>query len=326
METKIQSTGNAAKLQRWGYVFIFPFILIYVIFHMYPLLYTFALSFMENVGGVRPEFEFRGLANFSRLVGERQFWLALRNTFIIWGMNFIPQLGLALLLSIWLSDIRLNLKLRGPFRAIIYMPNLLAATAVAMLFRNLFGQDGPAQAPVNQFLLSFVPMEERGVGMAIDFFRSPWLTRGITAFIQFWMWYGHTVILLMAGITSISTTYFEAARIDGANSWQTTWRITLPLLRPIMLFILVTSMIGGMQMFEIPFLLTDMRGGPDFSIRTVIVFMYNVGFQAHDHTFAAAVSVGIFVITFILAVIIFFLMRDRSDVSRRDLGKTRRVS
>jgi multiple sugar transport system permease protein len=118
----------------------------------------------------------------------------------------------------------------------------------------------------------------------------------------------------MAGITSISSTYFEAAKIDGASSWQTVRFITLPLLRPIMLFILVTSMIGGMQMFEIPFLITDMRGGPDFSIRTNMVYMYNVGFQGvNDRAYAAAISVGVFLITMVLAAIIYMFMRDRSD-------------
>jgi len=321
MGMKINSVGNAARLQRWGYFFVLPFIVVYVFFHLYPTFYTFFLAFTD-AGGMRRTINVVGLDNFVRLVQDTQFWNALRNTFIIWMWNFIPQLGMALLLSIWLSDIRLNLKCRGPFRAIIYMPNLLAATSVALLFRSLFGFDGPAQAPINQFLFplgihSFREVSGEIVPSAIDFFRSVSLTRGIVAFIQFWMWYGHTVILLMAGITSISSTYFEAARIDGASSWQMTWRITLPLLRPIMLFILVTSMIGGMQMFEIPFLITDMRGGPDFSIRTNMVYMYNVGFQGvNDRAYAAAISVGVFIITLVLATIIYFFMRDRSDLKK----------
>jgi len=326
METKIRSVGNAARLQRWGYFFVLPFIVVYAFFHLYPTFYTFFLAFTD-AGGMRRNINVVGFQNFVRLVQDTQFWNALRNTFIVWGMNFVPQLGLALLLSIWLSDTRLNLRLRGPFRAIVYMPNLLAATSVALLFRSLFGFEGPAQAPVNQFLFplgihTYREVAGELVPSAIDFFRGVALTRGITAFIQFWMWYGHTVILLMAGITSISNTYFEAARIDGASSWQTTLRITLPLLRPIMLFILVTSMIGGMQMFEIPFLLTDMRGGPDFSIRTNMVYMYNVGFQGvNDRAYAAAISVGVFLITLVLAAVIYLFMRDRDDVAKKGRRK-----
>jgi len=319
---KIQSTGNAAKLQRWGYFFILPFIVVYAIFSLYPTFYTFFLAFTD-AGGLRRTINVVGLENFARLIQDSQFWGALRNTFILWGLNFTPQIGLAFLLSIWLSDYRLNLKLRGPFRAIIYMPNLLAAASVALLFRSLFGWP---QGPINQLLFpmgihSWTERAGEVVPEAINFFRSVALTRGIVAFIQFWMWYGHTVILLMAGITSISTTYFEAARIDGANSWQTTWRITLPLLRPIILFVLVTSMIGGMQMFEIPFLLTGMRGEPDFSIRTNMVYMFNIGFQGvNDRAYAAAISVGVFFITMILALIIFFFLQDRSDISKKKGG------
>jgi len=319
---KARPIGYTARLQRWGYFFVLPFVVVYAVFHLYPVLYTFLLAFTD-AGGLRQTFDFVGLANFERLVQDPQFWGALRNTFIMWGWNFVPQIGFALFLSIWLSDLRLNLKLRGPFRAIVYMPNLLAAASVAMLFRSLFAWP---QGPINQFLfpLGIHDWTERAgelVPEAIQFFRSVPLSRGIVAFIQFWMWYGHTLILLMAGITSISSTYFEAARIDGANLWQTTLRITLPLLRPIMLFILVTSMIGGMQMFEIPFLLTDMRGAPNFMIRTNIVYVYNVGFQGvNDRAYAAAISVGIFLITLVLAVFIYFLMRDRSEQGKKRGG------
>jgi len=309
-----QSVGNASRLQRWGYFFVLPFIIVYAIFSLYPTFYTFFLAFTD-IGGLRRTFNIVGFNNFVRLIADTQFWSALRNTFIIWGLNFVPQLGLALLLSIWLSDMRLNLKLRGPFRAIVYMPNLFTAASVALLFNSLFGWP---QGPINQILVQEMAVLDEGV----NFFRSVPLTRGIVAFIQFWMWYGHTIILLMAGITSIPSTYFEAARIDGASAWQTTWRLTLPLLRPIMLFILVTSMIGGMQMFEIPFLMTDMRGGPDFSIRTNMVYMYNIGFQGvNDRAYAAAISVGVFIITSILAVIIFFSLQDRSDLSKKRGGK-----
>ena len=319
---KTRLIGNEARLQRWGYFFVLPFVVVYLVFHFYPTVYTFFLAFTD-AGGLRRTVNVVGLDNFTRLVGDTQFWGSLRNTFIMWGMNFVPQIGLALLLSVWLSDSMLNLKLRGPFRAIVYLPNLLTAASVAMLFRSLFNFP---QGPINQILfpLGIHGWTERAgeiVPEAINFFRTAGLSRGIVAFIQFWMWYGHTIILLMAGITSISSTYFEAARIDGANSWQTTWRITLPLLRPIMLFILVTSMIGGMQMLEIPFLLTDMRGAPNFSIRTNMVYVYNIGFQGvNDRAYAAAISVGVFFITLILALVIFFFLQDRGDLNRKKGG------
>jgi len=241
----------------------------------------------------------------------------VQNTFIMWGLNFAPQLGIALILSIWLSDLRLNLKAKGLFRAVIYMPNLLTAASVALLFRSLFGYP---LGPVNQFLNGLglyreVVRDGQVVQEAFNFFRNVSASRGIVAFIQWWMWYGHTVIMLMAGITSISASLYESAVVDGANSRQTTWYITLPMLRPMMLYILVTSMIGGMQMLDIPFLLTDMRGAPDFKIRTTSVYLYNMAFQGrNDYAYAAAISIGVFLITIVLALIIFFFLQDRSEL------------
>ncbi len=317
---KQKTIGNETRVNRWGYLFVLPFVLVYLIFSLYPTFYTFMLAFTD-LKGLRVDFKFAGLINFVKLFSDQYFWGAVGNTFIIWGMNFLPQLGLALILSIWLSDIRLKLKCKGFFRAVIYMPNLLTAASVALLFRSLFGWP---QGPINQFLnrtlglYQTVELDGQLVQQAFNFFRSVPATRGIVAFIQWWMWYGNTVIMLMAGITSISASLYESAVVDGANSRQTTMYITLPMLRPMMLYILVTSMIGGMQMFDIPFLLTDMRGGPDFKIRTSIVYMYNMAFQGrNDYSYAAAISIGVFVITVALAMIIFFFLQDRSDLKKK---------
>ena len=204
------------------------------------------------------------------------------------------------------------------------MPNLLTAASVALLYRSLFGYP---IGPVNQFLqkLDLYAIVERDgqiVREAFNFFRYVSASRGIVAFIQWWMWYGHTVIMLMAGITSISASLYESAVVDGASSRQTTWYITLPMLRPMMLYILVTSMIGGMQMLEIPFLLTDMRGAPDFKIRTTNVYLYNMAFQGvNDYAYAAAISIGVFVITIVLALGIFLFMQDRSDLKKKAVTK-----
>ena len=311
--------GTEQRINRWGYFFVLPFVLVYFIFNFYPTIYTFGLSF-SNLKGLSQDSDFVGLQNFSKLIRDPYFWGAVKNTFIIWAINFAPQLGVALILSIWLSDIRLKLKGKSLFRAVIYMPNLLTAASVALLFRSLFAYP---IGPVNQFLQQnlgiFREVVRDGVVVreAFNFFRDVTASRFIVAFIQWWMWYGHTVIMLMAGITSISTSLYESAVVDGANSRQTTWYITLPMLRPMMLYILVTSMIGGMQMFDIPFLLTDMRGGPDFKIRTTSVYLYNMAFQGrNDYAYAAAIAIGVFIITITLALIIFFFLQDRSDLKQ----------
>ena len=313
-------SGMERRRNRWGYFFVAPFVIVFLIFSLYPTIYTFVLSF-SDLRGLRSDFSIVGVDNYAKLVTDPYFWGAVGNTFIMWGWNFIPQLGVALLLAILLSDIRLNLKGRGFFRALVYMPNLLTAASVALLFRSLFGYP---VGPVNQFLqsLGFYSETVRADGTvvreAFNFFRNVAISRGIVAFIQWWMWYGHTLIMLMAGITSISTSLYESAVVDGANTRQTTLYITLPLLRPMMLYILVTSLIGGMQMLDIPFLLTDMRGAPDFKIRTMAVYVYNIAFQGrNDYAYAAAISVGMFIITLVLALVTYFFVQDRSDLKRK---------
>jgi multiple sugar transport system permease protein len=333
--------GQEARTNRWGYIFVAPFVVVFCIFNLYPTLYTFILSF-SDLQGLSSDFQFVGLKNFARLIQDNQFWGALANTFIIWGINFTPQLGIALLLAIWLSDTRLDLAGRGLFRAIVYMPNLLTAVSVAMLFKSLFGWGGHAIAPVNQVLYPLgisanvvvdgvqqfdIQITETGViatpiKEAINFFRIVPFTRSLVAFIQWWMWYGNTLIILMAGITAIPASLYEAAMIDGANSRQTTWYITLPLLRPIMLFILVTSAIGGMQMFDIPFLLTDGWGTPNRSILTTTMYQYNMAFGrgSNNYAYGAAISIGIFVVTIVLSLLFFFFLQDRSDLKKQKGG------
>ncbi len=261
-----------------------------------------------------------GGENFVTLVKDKYFWGSVGNTFIMWLFNFAPQLGIALLFAIWFTDPRMHLKGKNTFRALFYMPNLLTAASVAILFKSLFGYPN---GPINQFLYglgihSWRLEDGKPVEDAIQFFRSiPW-SRGIVSFIQWWLWCGQTLIMLMAGITSISPSLYESAVVDGANQGQQTFYITLPLLRPMMLFILITSLIGGMQLFEIPFLLTDMRGGPAFSIRSMIVYMYNLAFQGtNTYGYGSAIAMGVFIITMFLSMLIYFFMQDRSDMGRK---------
>jgi len=325
-----KSIGHEAMTNRWGYVFVAPFVIVFCTFNLWPTINTFMLAF-TNARMDRFTQEFVGFEQFKNLVKDPYFWGALKNTFIIWGMNFIPQLGIALLLAIYLSDTRLNLAGRGFFRAIVYLPNLLTAASVAILFRYLFGEAGYEKAPANQFLralglLNVYDPETQELlkagmlGDTINFFRSVPFTRGLVSFIQWWMWYGHTLILLMAGITSIPESLYESAVVDGANSRQTSFYITLPLLRPMMLYILVTSMIGGMQMFEVPRLITNLQGSPNNSIRTTVLYQYNSAFDFRNLSYGAAVSIGIFFVTIVLALLIFFFMQDRSELKKKKGG------
>ena len=300
----MNNSGTQKRLAVYGYLFTLPFVIVFLIFNLWPTLYTFLLSF-GNLKGLKSDFQIIGFANFAKLVSDKYFWGAVGNTFIIWGLNFAPQLGLALLFAVWLTNTKLNLRGKNAFRALFYMPNLLTATSVAILYRSLFAYP---VGPVNQLLLKFGLVTE-----AFNFFRSVPASRLIVAFIQWWMWCGQTLILLMAAITAISPSLYESAVIDGANEWQCTWKITVPMLRPMMFFLLITSMVGGMQMFDIPFLITGMHGEPDYKIRTTAVYMYNIAFQGrNDYSYAAAISIGMFIITIVLAVFINHITKERT--------------
>ena len=285
-----------------GYLFILPFIIGFLIFGLYPVLNTLGLSFTDTtlMGGGG---HFVGLANFKRLFADAVLLKAVRNTWLIWILNFIPQIGFALLLSVMFTNARLNIKAKGVWRAIFYLPNLMMPAAVTALFAAFFGYYGPA----NQLLVRAGFLSE-----AMRFFDSILITRGVVVFINWWTWFGQTMIIVMAGMTSIPIPLYEAAMVDGASAWQMFTRITLPLLKPILVFIFVTALTGGMQMFDIPYLLTDGRGQPEGSIQTSAILMFLKFNSSKGHIGAAsAVGVLVFIMTTVCALGIFYFLRDK---------------
>lgn len=286
----------------YGYFFIAPFVIGFLVFGLYPVYNTIALGFTDTTM-MKAHGTFIGFKNFERLFADTTFLTAIKNTWALWLMNFVPQLGIAMLLSVWFTSTRLKIKGGGFWRMLFYLPNLMMPSAIAALFFSLFSFYGP----VNQFLVraDFLPE-------AIDFIRSPAVMRGLVVFIQWWMWFGQTTILLMAAMTSISVAVYEAATIDGASMGQMFRFITLPLIKPVMIYILVTSLVGGMQMFDIPFLLTDGRGSPANSILTNNILMY-MKFRSSQGHIGAASSVGVvvFIMTTFVALLIFYLLREK---------------
>ena len=286
----------------YGYLFLVPFIVAFLIFGLYPVVNTVLLSF-TNTTLMGAKASFVGLKNYTRLFADDVFPTAIKNTWLLWILNFIPQIGIAMLLSVWFTNARLRVRGVGAWRALFYLPNLLMPAAVAALFFSLFSYFGP----VNQFLVRAGFMSE-----AKHFLQDPMIARGLVIFIQWWMWFGVTIIILMAGMTSISISLYEAAMVDGATAMQMFRRITLPLLKPILIYIFVTSMVGGMQMFDIPYLLTDGRGSPSQSILTNNILMYLKFSSAQGHIGAAsAVGVMVFIMTCLCALGIFYFLRDK---------------
>ena len=292
----------------YGYLFIAPFILGFLIFGLYPVYNTLSLSFTNMTIMSSSGAEFVGLKNFQRLFADDFFMKAVKNTWLLWMLNFIPQVGIAMLISVWFTSTRLRIKGVGVWRALFFLPNLLMPAAIAALFNSLFAFYGP----VNQLLVRGGTLAE-----AMHFLQDITVTRGLVVFIQWWMWFGQTVIIVMAGMTAIPISLYEAAMVDGATAAQMFRRITLPLLKPILVYIFVTSLVGGMQIFDIPYMLTDGRGGPRNSIMTNNILMY-MKFSSSKGHIGAASSVGVlvFIMTTVCALGIFYLLRERQPRKR----------
>lgn len=294
-------TQKKVDYSKYAYMFIAPFFLVFLVFQLYPIINTVLLSFTD-AKTFQTEYSFIGFDNYLHLFKDVQgqtsfFLIAFKNTWIIWTISFIPQIFLALFLAAIFGDMRLKIKFQGFFKTFTYLPNIITVASIALLFRSLFDLHGP----INQLLISMDLIEE-----PINYFISTSSTRGIVAFISFWMWYGYTFIILSAAIASINPALYEAAIIDGANSKQMFFRITLPLIKPILLFVLVTSFVGGMQTFDVPFMLTNSAGGPDNSILTVALYIYRQAFQGgYNVNIASAASIVMLVFIAFISGLMF---------------------
>ena len=294
-----KSGGKAVRYNKWGYIFLVPFIVVYVIFQLIPLFSTIYNSFFENYmsGLTQVGPNFVGLQNYIKLFEGGDIWIYAKNTMILWIMCFVPQIFLSLLLGAWFSEVPLKLKGSRFFKTVIYLPNLIMASAFSMLFFTLFAESGP----INSLLIQMGFITE-----PYKFLSNVGSTRGLIAFMNCLMWFGNTTILLMAGMMGIDTSLFEAAEVDGATSTQVFFRITLPLLRPILVYVLITSLIGGLQLFDVPQILTNGTGNPVRSTMTLIMFLNN-HLYSKNYGMAGAVSVVLFIITGILSIVVFKL-------------------
>ena len=303
LREKAPAKHKSISYAKWGYLFIAPFFITYAIFKLYPLFLTIYNSFFENYRSglkqVGPNFV--GLANYIKLFtpdanGIIDIIKYTGNTVVLWLGGAIPQIVIALLLAIFFTSYRLNIKGQQFFKTVIYMPNLIMASAFSMLFFTLFSNVGP----VNQLLMQMGIAEK-----PIDFFAIKITVRSLICLMNFLLWFGNTTILLMAGIMGIDQNMFEAANIDGATSTQTFFKVTLPLLTPILVYTVITALIGGLQMFDVPQVLTNGAGNPNRSSMTLIMFLNSYLKTSKNYGMAGAISVIIFIITGLLSILVY---------------------
>ena len=311
----MKKKSKAVRYNKWGYTFLLPFIIVYVIFQLIPMVTTIYNSFFENYlsGLTQIGPNFVGLANYKKLFSDGDIWVYAKNTMVMWIMCFIPQIFLSLLLGAWFSDVSLKLKGQRFFKTVMYLPNLIMASAFSMLFYTIFSDAGPINNLLNTMGLPTYRFLAEVAG-----------ARGLIALMNFLMWFGNTTIVLMAGIMGIDTGIMEAARIDGASSFQIFRKITLPIIKPIMAYTLVTSLIGGIQMFDVPQILTNGNGNPDRTSMTAIMYM-NKHLYSKNYGMAGALSVILFIITAVLSIFVFkYVTKDMVDTGAKASKKAKK--
>lgn len=327
MASAAQRRIKSISYAKYGYMFIAPFFLVYCFFQIWPLLQTFILSFQGNGADAGTFVSFDNYATILFGSGEGMgrrakamqelFLTSFKNTIILWFGNFIPQILLSLLLAVWFTDSKLHIPGVGFFKVVMYLPNIITAVSVAALFMRFISNS--QLSAVNTLLLL-------NGGDSVNFEASAAWSRGIVMFIQTWLWFGNTMIMMMSGIMGINPSLFEAAAIDGASSGQVLRKVTLPLLRPMVVYTLITSMIGGLQMFDIPYLYHTGAGKINANLRTVAVFVYEqfrAGAKVHqpDYGIAGAASVILFIITAALGILVFRMNRDEDEHRKKQERK-----
>ncbi|MDN0032494.1 carbohydrate ABC transporter permease [Oscillibacter ruminantium] len=313
MKTTKPKKLKSVRYSKYGYWFILPFFIVYTVFSLWPLISTFYYSlFAYTTRNLKETITFTGLGNYLKLLGladgEKAYFLKyLGNTLRIWVFNFIPQIALSLLAAAWLTDSRVRLRGKGAYKVLIYMPNIITAASISLLFYAFLSQYGPLMSVLRNAGL---------ISQNSNIMSSTWGTSLAISFILLWMWYGNTTLLLISGMMGINASLYEAADLDGASTWQKFTRITLPLLKPILVYVLVTSAIGGLQLYDIPALFnaSGYIGLPDDTSTTVT--MYIMRLHSTDTGRAAAVSIMLFLITVLISLFLFRAMR-QSESGRR---------
>lgn len=308
--------------RRWApYLFVSPFFILFAVFGLFPTLFSIYLSFqswnpVQGLGSMK----WVGVENYQFLLTDPWFWKSLRNTIWIALASGIPQHVIAIPLAfVLVSGVRGAL--RHPLTAAYFLPYITSTVAVAIVFNTIFGTqfgllnwaiDGLASWPVTAWLFSGIkeslPINWLG--------RAPYIKPAISILVA-WKYFGFNVVLYSAGLATIPREYHEAAMVDGASPLQRFWHITLPLLRPMMFFAVTLTIIGNLQLFDEPFILTNRTGGPSESGLTLAMYLYRTGFEWLDMGTAAAMAWVLFLVIG-TATIVHFLLSGRRGLERRE--------
>jgi multiple sugar transport system permease protein len=276
---------------RWApYVFISPFLLLFAVFGVFPLLFSLHLAFQswEPTSGL-DAMDFVGLDNFAFALQDEWFWKSLKNTLWLAVVSGAPQHLVAIPLAVFIHTS--FKRLRDGVVGAYFLPYITSTVAIAIMFSSLFSKDFGL---VNAALASAFGMEH------VDWLGRAENIKPAIAFIVFWRYLGFNVVLYLAALQTIPRDLYEAATMDGAGRWQQFWHITLPNLKPMIFFGVTLSVIGGLQLFEEPFILTGGRGGADQAGMTSAVYLYRMAFDFNDFGGASAMSWLLFAVVAVL--------------------------
>ncbi len=279
-----------------GWLFIILSVLGISLFYFYPMVQALLLSLQSGMGST---LEYVGLDNYVRLLNDPTFITALTNTILYLLIQVPVMIVLALIFSVLLNDP--TLKFKGFFRTAIFLPAVTSLVAYAVIFKYLFGNDGL----VNDFLLSM-----NLISQPLNWLSDPFLAK-ITIIIAItWRWTGYNMIFYLSALQNVDKSMYEAAKIDGASAMQQFFFITIPLLKPIILFTSIVSTIGTLQLFDEVMNITS--GGPGNATMTISMYIYNLSFEyTPDFGYAATVSYVILILVVILSFIQFKVAGDR---------------
>lgn len=292
LEKKKKVKRSKLKIKRdiTGWAFVIVSVGSIGLFYFYPMIQSFLLSFQSGTGA---NLEFVGLANYKRLLQDPTFLTATKNTLLF----LVFQVPVMVLLAIFFSTLLNNktLKWKGIFRTIVFLPSVTSLVAYSIVFKYLFSNNGI----VNKILMNLSLIDSPVLWLSDPFWAKVLIILAIT-----WRWTGYNMIFFLSAIQNISPEIYEAARIDGASNREQFFKITVPLLKPVILFTSVTSTIGTLQLFDEPMNIT--RGGPGSATTTISQYIYNLSFKyTPDFGYAAAVSYAIVILVIIFSIIQF---------------------
>jgi cellobiose transport system permease protein len=282
------------------YLAIAPFYVLFLVFGLFPIVFSIVLSFMKW-DGVGPA-TWVGLAQYQYLVTDPRFWNAVANTFIIWIMSTVPMLFLALVVAFLLHS---NIAAKGFYRLAFFVPNITSMVAMAIVFGSVFSD---SFGLVNSALTALG-------AHTFGWLSSYWGIKITISVMVIWRWTGYNAIIYLAGLQAVPTELYDAAKTDGANGWQIFSRITIPMLRPVILFTVITSTIGGLGLFTEPeVLFNGATGGPDEAGMTIVLYQFNQAFTNFDFGYGSAIAWFLFLFSVIFAIINWRLLSERDGL------------